>query len=270
MIFVDLIAAISRKLSAGEDGSASRPRAEKVLLDPSVRVASIDVTQSGDVSACHIDGADALRNARVMGIIGFNPVAETVATYARAGLGIDIVHCGSAAAHAVMSRDGAHVAPLASAMDVANVFCLPLPLTAEAAGWLRAYRTDAHRAQSLIIAWRRSAVVERALLYLSRHFADEVKLPALACHVGVSKFHLVRQFRTTLGITPHRCQLLLRLSQARTMLRQGTGVAEVALALGFFDQSHLDRTFRLLAGMAPSLYRTAHANFFQDKAARLA
>ena len=58
-----------------------------------------------------------------------------------------------------------------------------------------------------------------------------------------------------LGTTPHRYQLLLRLSRAKSMLREGICITQIAHGVGFADHSHLDRSFRVLLGMTPTQYR---------------
>ena len=49
--------------------------------------------------------------------------------------------------------------------------------------------------------------------------------------------------------------LRLRIARAQDMLHAGNRrIAEIAAALGFFDQSHFARTFRRLTGQSPREY----------------
>lgn len=50
-----------------------------------------------------------------------------------------------------------------------------------------------------------------------------------------------------------------RLEQARALLKSGRAPLEVALELGFADQSHLGRQFKQAYGVAPGEYRSACA-----------
>jgi AraC-like DNA-binding protein len=93
--------------------------------------------------------------------------------------------------------------------------------------------------------------VQRAVEYLGDHSAREISLGELAALAGLSRYHFLRLFSAHLGVTPHRYQLLLRVSHARTLLRDGGGVADVALAAGFSDQSHLTRCFHSVMGVPP-------------------
>jgi AraC-like DNA-binding protein len=93
--------------------------------------------------------------------------------------------------------------------------------------------------------------VQRALEYLGEHWPRDISLGELAALAGLSRYHFLRLFSAHLGVTPHRYQLLLRVAHARTLLRNGGGVADVALAAGFSDQSHLTRCFHSVMGVPP-------------------
>ena len=268
MIFVDLIASMSERLSAVGPEKSARVAFSEPFFDARLGLASIELSGWGEASKCTIDGADVLRHlaAPIIAIVGTNGIAQTVANFAREALGAEVVYWGISRRPTTELIDPTRYVVPEDAVRMTGVFCFALPWATEANDWLRWYRTGSAQARSIVVAWRRSPTVERALAYLGHHVTEEVQLPALAAHVGLSRFHLVRQFRASLGITPHRCQLLLRLALAKAMLRQGTSIAEVALALGFYDQSHLDRTFRLLTGTPPSRYHPRQGNFFQDDA----
>ena len=50
------------------------------------------------------------------------------------------------------------------------------------------------------------------------------------------------------------------LRYSRALLRQGRDIADVALACGFFDQSHFHRYFKAMTTVTPQEYRI---NFLQ-------
>ena len=70
---------------------------------------------------------------------------------------------------------------------------------------------------------------------------------------GRSPFHFIRVFARSVGMTPHRYVVHLRLQAAIEQVRQGhAGLAEIAADTGFADQSHLSRWIRRVHGVAPS------------------
>jgi AraC-like DNA-binding protein len=64
--------------------------------------------------------------------------------------------------------------------------------------------------------------------------------------------HLVRTFRDAYGLPPHAYLTGRRVERARKLLLDGQRPAEVAAAVGFYDQSHLTRYFKRYLGTVPS------------------
>jgi AraC-like DNA-binding protein len=58
-------------------------------------------------------------------------------------------------------------------------------------------------------------------------------------------------------MTPHAYLRQVRVERAKEMLAAGLSISEVALAVGFFDQSHLTRYFKRILGLTPGTYATA-------------
>jgi AraC-like DNA-binding protein len=97
-------------------------------------------------------------------------------------------------------------------------------------------------------------VVGRARAYLEQHLGESVSLDDLSREVNLSAFHLLRVFRNTAGLPPHAYLTQLRLAQAKALLREGRPIADVARAVGFTDQSHLNRHFKRVVGITPGQY----------------
>jgi AraC-like DNA-binding protein len=87
--------------------------------------------------------------------------------------------------------------------------------------------------------------------------AEEVATAELAMLAGMSRFELCRQFHRRFGLPPHAYQLRLRLAAARRLLAGGEPAAEVAAAVGFVDQSHLNRRFKGAFGITPVQFAKA-------------
>ena len=95
---------------------------------------------------------------------------------------------------------------------------------------------------------------DQAMAFLDAHFTEDIRLSDLEAACGQSRFTMVRQFRNSLGLTPHTYLVNKRVNLAKERLRQGHSVADTAAFCGFFDQSHFIKTFRNYTGLTPSRF----------------
>jgi AraC-like DNA-binding protein len=102
--------------------------------------------------------------------------------------------------------------------------------------------------------------VGRALDYLSEHYAENISLENLARIANLSPFHFNRVFSEQYGMPPHAFQTQLRVFRAKTLLRQGWSISQVAFQTGFADQSHLTRHFKRLVAVTPGQFRQNSKN----------
>ena len=102
--------------------------------------------------------------------------------------------------------------------------------------------------------------VGRALDYLYEHYAENISLENLARIANLSPFHFNRVFSEQYGMPPHAFQTQLRVFRAKTLLREGWSISQVAFQTGFADQSHLTRHFKRLVAVTPGQFRQNSKN----------
>jgi len=116
------------------------------------------------------------------------------------------------------------------------------------------------RLRTLWTAQRKSlkaaGYIHRARERIDSNPAAHHTLSELATEAGVSRYQLLRGFARAMHLTPHAYLLQQRLALARRLIRQDIPLAEVAIASGFFDQSHLSRCFARQFGVSPRRYAT--------------
>ena len=87
-------------------------------------------------------------------------------------------------------------------------------------------------------------------------FARPLTLTELAQAAGVHPAHLAQVFRRHQHCTPGEFIRRVRVEQAIQLLaRPGLSLAEISLATGFSDQSHLSRVFKRVTGLTPARFR---------------
>lgn len=102
-------------------------------------------------------------------------------------------------------------------------------------------------------AGARNAALARALL--EERMTGPPTLDKLAGELGTSPFGLLRAFREVYGMPPHTWLTNARVHRARALLDRGMPPAEVATAVGFTDQPHLNRHFSRMVGVPPGAYQ---------------
>ena len=90
------------------------------------------------------------------------------------------------------------------------------------------------------------------LLHADADMRISVQAMAKACHMSASQF--IRRFTVAHGMTPGHFMRNQRVNRAREMIRQGAPLADVAHAMGFADQAHLQRMFKAHHAITPGRY----------------
>lgn len=101
--------------------------------------------------------------------------------------------------------------------------------------------------QAVLSEKRLQMVIE----FMKSNLAAPISIETLAAVCKVSKFHLIRSFRSRFGIPPAKYHMQLRLIEARRRLREKQHVQDVAFDLGFYDQSHFINAFRKVLAVSP-------------------
>jgi AraC family transcriptional regulator len=97
--------------------------------------------------------------------------------------------------------------------------------------------------------------LKRALDLIEGRLAGNISIDELAAAVDMSPSHFSALFTASMGEPPHRYQTRRRVESARDLLLAGSTPANAALAVGFYDQSHLSRHLRRVLGISPSAIR---------------
>lgn len=95
--------------------------------------------------------------------------------------------------------------------------------------------------------------VTRAVAWLREHFAQPLRIEALADHVGMSESSLHHHFKAVTNMTPMQYQKQLRLYEARRlMLAEGLDVGAAGYTVGYQSPSQFSREYRRLYGLPPA------------------
>jgi AraC-like DNA-binding protein len=87
----------------------------------------------------------------------------------------------------------------------------------------------------------------------------------VAKHLGLSQRRFIQVFKAEVGITPKLFSRIQRFQQTRTFIQHNPSInwADLAVDLGYFDQSHLIREFLEFSGLSPTDYINRHKRFIE-------
>lgn len=88
--------------------------------------------------------------------------------------------------------------------------------------------------------------------YLMANLDQPIQLETLANLCQLSSTQFQRHFKAKMGITPYAWLSRLRLEQAMKLLKSGISSTEVAHRVGFYDQAHFTKAFKVTYGVTPS------------------
>lgn len=103
--------------------------------------------------------------------------------------------------------------------------------------------------------------LRRTIEYLEADSSQDVSLLTLAELSGLSQSQFARAFRDSTGVPPYQWVLQTRIRRAQKLLDKGSGsIADVAIEVGFADQSHFTKAFKRLTGSTPKHWQRDRKN----------
>ncbi|MEO2203385.1 AraC family transcriptional regulator [Paenibacillus pabuli] len=99
--------------------------------------------------------------------------------------------------------------------------------------------------------------VKRAAEFIEQNYSQMISIDQLAEHVSLSKYHLIRRFSASTGLTPVAYLTRIRIEKAMALLR-GTELSIEAIAerIGYSSGSYFIKAFRTMTGLTPGEFRS--------------
>lgn len=102
--------------------------------------------------------------------------------------------------------------------------------------------------------------LRRARDHADRCYAEPLDVESLAAVAGLSKYHFLRLFKATYGLTPGEYVSQRRIERAQDLLRAtNLTVTEVCHAVGFTSLGSFSSRFRAVVGESPRDFQRRYA-----------
>jgi len=101
-----------------------------------------------------------------------------------------------------------------------------------------------------------NAAIRQALRHIARHYAEALRLEDVAGQVGLSPAYFSGLFRRCAGMRFVDYVNQVRVEESRRLLAGSDfAIVDIAVALGFGDQSYFSKVFKKYTGVSPKRYR---------------
>ncbi|GIN87225.1 AraC family transcriptional regulator [Heyndrickxia sporothermodurans] len=99
-------------------------------------------------------------------------------------------------------------------------------------------------------------ISEKAINYMRNNLSKDITTEELASYVGYSKYHFIRVFKETTGVSPRHYLSALRIEMSKEQLSHSTSsILKVILSLGFRSMGSFSSRFKQFVGLSPKEYR---------------
>lgn len=101
-----------------------------------------------------------------------------------------------------------------------------------------------------------SGTIRKAIGYMSQHYAEPISVSDVSASLHVSDSYLSRVFKKDTGTTVMSYLLLIRMKEAKKLLRGSEyKICEVASLVGFASSQYFSKVFSRYVGISPMDYR---------------
>jgi AraC family transcriptional regulator len=98
--------------------------------------------------------------------------------------------------------------------------------------------------------------LQQVIDYINDYLDRDLSLQELSNLVQMSPHYFSTLFKQSTGISPHQYVIRCRIERAKCLMGQSKlSLSEIAIQVGFVDQSHFHRHFSRLVGITPKNYR---------------
>lgn len=99
-------------------------------------------------------------------------------------------------------------------------------------------------------------LIKRAMIYISRHFNEPLTLEAVASHVHLHPSYFSTVFKQSTGSSFKEHLNMLRIEESKRLLSNTDfSIIDIAIAVGFEDQSYFSKVFKKYTGSTPKQFR---------------
>ena len=103
---------------------------------------------------------------------------------------------------------------------------------------------------------RNSELIKKAMLYISEHFSNPLTLEEVAAYVHLHPSYFSTLFKSSTGSSFKEYLNMVRIDESKRLLSNTDySIIDIAVAVGFEDQSYFSKVFKKYTGLTPKQFR---------------
>ncbi len=101
-----------------------------------------------------------------------------------------------------------------------------------------------------------SELIKKAMIYISKHFNEPLTLEDVAMHVHLHPSYFSTMFKQSTGSSFKEYLNMVRIEESKRLLSNTDfSIIDIAVAIGFEDQSYFSKVFKKYTGLTPKQFR---------------
>lgn len=93
--------------------------------------------------------------------------------------------------------------------------------------------------------------------YIEDNISSKLTLTQISNALGFSPYHIIRICNQDFGLSANAYIVNKRVHRAKSMIALGMDISQVAIEVGFYDQSHLTNIFKKVFAITPKAYQNS-------------
>jgi AraC-like DNA-binding protein len=97
--------------------------------------------------------------------------------------------------------------------------------------------------------------VRQSKLFMEKYLSEKIEVGKIASAAFMSRFHFTRIFKKVYGLSPRQYLKDLRINKGRELLKQGLGISQVGVEVGYDSLPTFCNAFKKATGYSPREYQ---------------
>ncbi|MEL6562390.1 MAG: AraC family transcriptional regulator [Bacteroidota bacterium] len=93
------------------------------------------------------------------------------------------------------------------------------------------------------------------VIFIENNLDQKISLDLMAKFMSMNKFNFAKEFKSRYGLSPINYVIMKKIFLAKSLIKPGVNLTEIAYQLDFADQAHFSRHFRRFIGVSPRAYQ---------------